>query len=396
MPIVNRKSTLLPANARAADVASRMVETIMPIQQQRVAAAFRVQGIEAVLYNQLTSGTPCTCRSGDRQLSILSPDGKAPEGIINRMMTGQEFDVTPYTSKPQKLFQEDGFYIEPSSEFKRVGEELGTANILTDGPAVGDNGAYDPENLDDIVNLFDASDVGFADVSCPVCFGTSFVGGYTPYRSWRRVVTPTEMKCNETIDYQSTPWELNPCAFSFDVVLPKGALAVDSFRVFHKTKVVTSNPTIDGHAITSAVEVLAYCDGKSHTIGFSTEDPVTHVELQFALSSESAFFEIPRLSKSGDRSFLERTEPFQVTMSPDVPQISSMDVIVESQMGKALLVGGITPWQTRNRSNLGWEFQVRVTQPQELYRLLPTRGKIYGARTTNKVLKTKPNRSGGV
>ena len=123
---------------------------------------------------------------------------------------------------------------------------------------------------------------------------------------------------------------------------------------------------------------------------------MTHVELQVSLSAEHAYFEIPRLSKSGDRSVLERTEPFQILMSPEVPQISSMDVIIESQQGKALLVGPVSPWQTRNRQGLGWECQVRVVQPTELYNLLPRRGKVYGQQAAALIQNTKQNHASGV
>ena len=399
MPIVNRKSTLLPANARAADVAARTIETIMPIQQRRTEAAFRVQGIEAILYNQLTSGAPCSCKSAEKQLSILSPDGNAPEGIINRMISGREFDVTPYTSKPQKLDLETGFYAEvaPHDTASRPGPDLGTANVFDEfGPSVGDAGAYDPENLDDLINMFDASDVGYSDVSCPICFGTNYVGGYTPYRTWRKVMVPTEFVASETIDFTKTPWEQAPCRFSVEVTLPKGAVALDSFRVYRGKTHVKSPILIDGRLIASTLEVLSYCDGRPHTLVFEPRDPVTHIELQFSLSRESAFFEIPRLPRSGDRSMLEQTDPFQILMSPEVPQISSMDVIVESQTGKTLLVGTVSPWQTRNRSGLGWECQVRVIQPQELYSILPKQGKVYGQRALNLVPQTKFNISSGL
>ena len=53
-----------------------------------------------------------------------------------------------------------------------------------------------------------------------------------------------------------------------------------------------------------------------------------------------------------------------------------MDVIVESQLGKILVVQSVDTWKTRQRSILGWEIQVRVIQPQELFRILPARGRI--------------------
>ena len=69
-------------------------------------------------------------------------------------------------------------------------------------------------------------------------------------------------------------------------------------------------------------------------------------------------------------------EPFQIVLSPNVPTINSQDIIVESQLGKVLVVQSVNTWKSRQRSILGWEIQVRVIQPQELYRILPPRGRI--------------------
>lgn len=402
MPVISNRgrggATLVPSNARAADVASRMVEQLVPLQQRRTAAAFRVQGLESVLYTHLTSGRVCSCKSSETQLSGLSPDGKAPEGVINRMIAGVEFDVSPYSNRPaQKASAEDGFYIDwdAHDDAKRVGPDLTESAIVQDSPGVGDAGAYDPANLDDIINSFDAVDVGFLDVACPICFGTSFVGGYTPYRTWRSVLVPLDFDHQEYVDYTKSPWELPPCTFSTSVVLPRGAVAIDSFRVFRNRNQVWAKVSIDGHSVDSPIQALTYCDGRPHLLSFETAEPMTHVELQFALSRESAYFEFPKLARSSDRSLLDSTEPFQILMSPEVPQISSMDVIVESQTGRALLVGNVTPWQSRQRSGLGWECQVRVVQPQELYTLLPRRGKVYGQQALNMVPRAKVGRNSG-
>lgn len=153
MPIVNRQSVLSSPNMRASDVAQAMTEHVIPIQQQKTHAAFRVQGIESILYCQLTSGRPCSCKSSEKQASALAPDGKAPVGMINRLLTGSyEFEVTPYTSRPDK--EEDGFYVEGGAhdDFLRTGPELTEANLL--GPNTsGANGEHNPESIDDLMGL---------------------------------------------------------------------------------------------------------------------------------------------------------------------------------------------------------------------------------------------------
>jgi len=398
MPIVSRGRSLTPANARASDVAARMVEHLAPIQQQRMEAAFRVQGIESQLYHYLHQGRPCTCKSTDKQLSGLTEDGKAPQGVINRLLTGNEFSVTPYTmdsAKPKDDAVGDFYNPNAFVDFDVVGNDPTIANHIVDEATVGDNGAFDPETINDLIGSFDPADAGYSDVSCPVCFGSNYVGGYSSYHGFRLVLTPTDVEARETIDFQKAPWELNPCTFSAVVQFPRGAAAVDAFRVFRGQKCIPATFSIDTTRIANEVQVLAFCDGFKHILTCTIEEPMTHVEIQLCVNPTSVFFEIPKLSKNSDLTQIDSTDPFQILLSPDVPLISSLDVIVESQQGKALLVQSVTPWQTRTRSTLGWECQVRMVQPQELYRILPLRGKIHSQKVANKVKPTISKNTSG-
>lgn len=95
---------------------------------------------------------------------------------------------------------------------------------------------------------------------------------------------------------------------------------------------------------------------------------------------------MPKLQKSGNRSILDSTDNFQIILSPDVPQIEPTDIIIESMWGKALMVQDKTWMNTRNRQMFGYEINVRVIQPAELFYLLPKRKPITQNTTTNPVI----------
>jgi hypothetical protein len=156
-----------------------------------------------------------------------------------------------------------------------------------------------------------------------------------------------------------------------------GAIGVDVFRVMNNTKPVASNFTIDGIAA-DEVSVLCKCDGKPHIIEVTLlgEDIWTHVELQFILSDQSAYFEFPRLNQGPDTSLLKQLDPFTIVLSSNVPSVQSQDIIVESTFGNTLIVQNSNWWNTRNRDVIGWECTVRVLQPQEIFGILPKRGRI--------------------
>lgn len=415
MPVVSRSNNgILPANARAADVAERALNEIIPIQQRRYYDAFRPQGITAVHYNHLTSGRKCNCQSANKQLAgRLNEEGKASEGHINELILGTgvdangsfSFNITPYNQDQQRVTGRSN----ETSPYAPVNKNQGVFDIATldgdfpqadvvDEDGFGDNGPVSAIDLDSLVGDFDASAFGFSDASCPVCFGTGFVGGYAPFHAHRQVLTVADVQSvGGEIDITKRPWVAdNVKTFSTIVVLPRGAIGVDVFRVWNVVTPVNATYTIDGIALTSVTQLLSFCDGKRHVVVATVNGSFSHFEMQFNLTTESVYFEFPRRGKSADTALLEQTEPFQIILSPNVPTIDSMDIIVESQLGKVLLVQNVNPWTSRNRAILGWEAQVRVIQPQELYRILPRRGRVLNKDRTTEMIRdnvTGPRRT---
>jgi hypothetical protein len=396
MPVrTSNNNRILSANARNADVAERAIQEILPTQQMRYQSAFRVQGFQGVLYNRLYQGQKCTCKSTQKHLaSRLDESGKAKPGVLNELLTGAVFDVSGYG---QSLPRTDPFD-SVTSPAAPVNKHQGDFDIVAEtplslptrvptGPDFGDNGPLDLGfDIDELASDFDASAIGMTEVACAVCFGSGFVGGYTPLYGRRIVRTVDQVRLTSTdaIDALQNPWRATSTGFSFTEILPYGALAVDIFRVLCDHKPVAANFTIDGQPI-NEVTVLKYCDGRPHLVEvkFSEAKVWTHVEIQFATSSDIAFFEFPKLNKSSDTSLLDNTEPFQIILSPLIPTVQVEDLFTESTTGKALIVQSVNTWNTRQRQTLGWECQVRVIQEPEIYNLIPRRGRI----------KTKPETS---
>jgi hypothetical protein len=394
-----------PANNPNVDVARKAVEEIVPAFQRRYYNAFVVQGIECIAYNRLTSGRKCSCQATRKQLNgLLNEDGKASPGTINRLLTGDlEFDVTPYGQNYGEVNPEAWGPNGQTSPFDLNNPNQGVFDIVTPDnafpfadvnpgqEAFGDNGPSSPINIDDLIGDFDPTVLGFSDVACPICFGSGFVGGFSPFQSNRHVLTPADLALVQgEIDVTERPWVVKDCkGFNQKIILPRGAVAVDSFKVWNGLKVVPTQFLIDNQVINSEYQILQYCDGRPHlvTATFIANSNFTHFELQFTMSHESLYFEFPKRPSSADTSLLEQMEPFQIIMSPNIPQVESMDVIVESQLGKVLVVQNVNPWVTRQRNILGPECQVRVIQPQEIFRILPAKGRVPTKDRTTKMTR---------
>ena len=400
MPLVDRRAGLTPANMRNADVAHRLTESIMPLVQAKTQSAFRVQGIEAVLYSKLTQGRRCICHSKNPEAARLSPDGKASTGAINRILTGNSnFGISNYNPFDNDLNighelvempkRTDQWALDTNNVGGEADEEF---NQVEFEPTVGDNGQFSPD-FEDLFNGFDMSALGLSDISCPICFGTSYVGGYTPFRAWRSVLLGSDLNTASYFDLPS--FELQPGTHTVTVTLPRGAVVLDVFRTMCQDKVTVSKFYLDGVDVTSA-RLLDYCDGTPRELKIVTEQALTHLEMQFGLSHEPIYFEFPKLTKSSDLSLLEQQEPFQIIVSPDIPALQTLDVIAESMHGKLLIVQNANPWNTRNKNMLGFECQVRVAQPQELWNILPRRRHVTGQKRVRIAAPTNAKATSGL
>ena len=387
--LVSRRRPLMPSNARATNGASALVEHVVSMQQRKMNAAFGVQGLPAFIYNQLRAGRPCSCKSADRKLTArLNSSGKADAGIINELVTGHVFEVTPYSSLRKKDDAVGDFY-DPNamSDFDIVGSDPDLANKLVDDITVGDNGVFRPDQIDEVLRNFDPAEIGYSDISCPICFGSGYVGGYSVFRGYRMVATAEDFDSQSMLIVEQSPFALEPGTHLLDLVLPKGLLWVDAIKAYNGSQRINAKFVINDRVLATPKDVLRYCTGTQVTLAVHTDSVLTHIEIQGPASSISSFIELPKRGKSSDL-VLDPTEPFQILLSPDVPLISVGDVIIESQEGKALIVQNTTPWASAKRKPLGHEVQVRVAQPTELFKLLPRRGRALPQAPVNAAVST--------
>lgn len=406
MPLMDKRSNLTSNNARNADVASRLSESIIPLQQQKLMSAFHVQGVQALLYNRISTGLPCSCMSKEKIVAVrLGQDGKAESGVINQVITGDaKFGISSYNPlSPDADFDDlNNFHDQQTSpndqmnqflgDLIKAGHDDGHNNLITEEPTVGSVQQFSPD-IESIYREYDLGSIGITDVSCPICFGSGYIGGFAPFRAWRQVISSTQVQSRST--FQLPGIALRPGTHTFTLVLPKGAILLDAFRAFNNDQIIGAQILIDEQD-TANTRVLNWFDGQPHTITLNCNDPFTHFEAQAGLSNEPIYFEFPRRSRSQDIAFLEKQDPFQIIVSPDVPHLNTLDVIAESQLGRMLIVQNTNPWVSRNRQFLGWDCQVRVAQPAELWRILPHRRPITHQRTVNVSGPSKTKATGGL
>ncbi len=451
---------ILPANARAEDVAKKAVNRILDVQAKRYQAAFGVQGFDGVFYSYLTSGIQCACCTKDKGLDDrgLQADGKASAAMINELLTGGAgFGVRDYGRKtantldyakgqdvPTQLLREGfaggddestplaiGKSLHPSNHLPSVFEldeppqhldpntGLETGNrrnrvadvvydiytvstefdpvagtVVPDG--VGTNGPVDNNDLDDLVGNFDISSLGLTDVSCPICFGSNFVGGFSIMNGWRKVLNHQFIGSTFGVggyvipDADVVSVSCHEALFP-NVVLPFGCVGVDSLRAFNGSKVIPASFEVDGTSLEFDYELLKWCDGKPHNLRVLLTDSeleqvtFSHLEIQLNQSEHKPLFEFPKIGKSSNQNVMDPTDDFQIILSPKIPTVKPKDIVTDSSYGKVYMVKDVQTWNDRQTKVLGWEANVRVCQPTELFDLLPRRRPLESPRVIDQV-----------
>lgn len=412
MPLYsNSNNRVLPSNARTADVARATLEAVIPMHQRRVDAAFQVNGYNGVLYSYLTSGLKCACQAKGKALnSRLDANGKASSGAINELLVpGKSFGVRPYNTTSKSTTAQNAAeagFLEikiPGSQFTPVPlgslfdeDDLDTATraptaVTHDrvSPSAGLNADVSNVLLEEDPfaaalghSDFDSGLFGYSDVSCPVCFGSGYVGGYSILSGKRIVVNfqdPTiQLPANAVIFVENEFPSVTTTTASWTLLLPAGCIGVDTLRLWNGSSLVQGGVIkVDDVALTKKMELLTYCNGRNHAVSveFTAPTEFTHLEIQLNQSIFQVNFELPVLTKGNSVSLREHTEPFQVLLSPRVPGVKSMDVLVESTFGRALQVKSVSGMTDRSSASVsGWSADVRPAQPQELFWMLPRRG----------------------
>lgn len=429
MPIISRTTNrVLPPNARTADVARETLHRAIPIQNRKTDAAFQVNGYDGVLYSYLTSGLPCACKAKGKAINTrLDENGKAPLSVINQMLTASDsFGVKAYASQrtntphyaEQKAQRTNSILevnltgiqeapVRLSSLFDD--EDLDGANRFTEGlPDRIDIDGSNPNasliierdmstDVHSMESDFDTSLMGHSDCSCPVCFGSGYVGGYSIMHGYRYVFNfqhpTTNLPATANIAIEKEVPTITTDRITWTIVLPVGGVGVDALRLWNdSTQVFGYKILIDNTPLFSENDLFKFCDGRTHLLSlqFNQDTEFTHFEIQVNQSNFSANFELPKLSKGSTQSLREATDPFSVFLSPLIPTVKVLDVIVESTYGKALQVKTVTGLNDRRLTTMGFEVEVRPTQPQELFSLLPRRRPLESTNTRRMVI-ANPN-----
>lgn len=403
----------LPSNQRAIDPAKRALDRLAPYQQKKYEAAFFVNPIEILLYSKLNGGIECSCTFGDHDAPaapILGIDGKASPATIQTLLTGKRFGITDYgtvltdvSTTDREVAQSD--LSNPAiSAFTFVGRsgndprsnvasrERGAIGADTVLEGLEDDSPPDlqqPEFLesDQLNRSLRSTD----NRSCPVCFGSGYVGGYSVQNGWRRVFDCRDNNLTIVqgeIDAIISPNRATVTATGYAeylITFPKHVHSIDAFRVMNG-KFPAKNVYLSAHSVGSntfinvvdQASIKSFCDGNSRLVRILSLDGIngfqfTHLEIQFNLSDTPLLAEFPRFGENSDLNMLEKLQDVQINMTNKVVSLHSEDVLSDSSVRKIWRVSAAQFYRDHSQNIIGWDCNASIVQPYETQSILPKR-----------------------
>lgn len=331
------KRSTLARNSHLVSTAQRTLAAVTPIIQQQNFNSMQVSGYPIFVYNRMTGGKICSCSLMTPLTGAPAPydnEGNASVEVLDRITRQAQFGIEEYNPE-------------------MMGSNKSNANTVIAVNSIEDGVVVEPQGEEDLTEaaLLDQGSAG----ACPICQGTSFIGGYNFMQGLRKVLTHFDVKDydNMFITKSTAPYEIvlqHNGWVTFEVLLPMlpsnspppRLIVWNGYRVMVGRTMPQATPAIGtpyllgsdaptGYGITTVkLEASSY-------IGADEEFTFTHIEIQIPQVSNPVYVDIPNLTQSYDASRNINYPPTSITLPPSVPLLKPWDVIADMRDRKSVV-----------------------------------------------------------
>jgi hypothetical protein len=255
---------------------------------------------------------------------------------------------------------------------------------------------HDADHIDLNDNFLAAS----SNTGCGVCLGSNWVGGFDLVNGLR-IVFDTQAQWfgldNLIVLQDQHPFRFvaagNATAY-IEITVPVGVAGLDCVRLWNnKTQILSGYDVsieIDNRWYMLDEKAIKHvADGSVRKLRVrSNAETWTHLELQFDLGMSPLYAEWPRLTESQNMMVPENYDSASLSITPLVPKVSMLDVVVDTTYARHWLIGTVQNFIDRNRTPNGWEVTARMVQKYEYPYLLYIR-RVTHAHDAQPTLRTK-------
>lgn len=378
MPIRRQHRDILPAkNQRLTEVARSTIQDLARVRRQANRAAIEAQGYPVTVYTRLTHGVRCTCSYTSQ--SLLDEEGNLNQAEIDNLLDLDGVQIKDYGSKNSRLItgadenenkSGDGndftYTVDsedekggPISNYRRNSEKADEADL----------------DLSEMNEDFDSERLySRGNVSCAVCYGTGYVGGFSLLNGIHRVYdtqagwkleggAPNKSVAPNTIELFSSG------VAEVTVVFPKGATGGLYPKLFNNKDEVPYSKyvvTLDDNVVSSA-NILSFCTGLPQTLKIKAVADLefTHLDTAFRVGHTYASFPDVNIMYE-----IEKVDPISnVSISlPGDYNVAKGSIVIDHLRGlsRGWRVSGVTKANDTYGVVSGWQAEARVLEKYEL------------------------------
>ena len=377
MAFKTRRNEIRPRNERMRQAARESVASLTELNRQHNANALFPNGMPCVVYTRLFSGRQCSCAAG--RSDVLDVDGNLDEAQIEALTKGEDIRIEAYSSHQRT--DTGGVYTiienpNPTNKYenfdlKSYYHDQHDSDYVNLEDGIEDD--VEDENLDSVI-------MGVESVSCAVCFGTGYAGGYDLYSGKRIVLDTTFPKVSVTGIIDSL---VKPNKF---VLEPRQSITFTNvplihgnptFTVYNNNKIVESLYVIevlhDGEWIASDDDRLGWVfDGRCKNIRIrSTKNlAFTHIELLIFQQQEPLLLDFAKFGNSFAANILDNTASGNIVLPARMEYLPPLSVVYNIQKRSGWVITSIEPTESWGNQSLALEAATRKVQEYELYSLL--------------------------
>jgi hypothetical protein len=401
-----------PRNDKAVRVATTSLQQMAPLFQKQYENALEVNGYDCLYFMIKRTGRVCTCRSAPAQTQTgtvqLDDDGKASPEDINRILTGSDFKINSYGPTNKSGFDDLQIGLSTSEEqapgksrsSSKRGKTMDDFEASSVDISIPNSRNQGYETDDPAIESDNDNPIGHGtDLACAVCFGTGFVGGFDLFRGVKITCdtthepsTITGLRLKNTVHpYVFESFKVGATA-DFKVLLPRGAVSIESVRVFENTSTLWGGYKIEvfDDVWTTPVELtgmgpqlLQFCTGRECTVRLTVTDKAaasldspfrfSHIDIQVLMSDVPTRIDYPHFNHTSDPAVLDGTQEVSLNLPPTVPYCYPNDMVFDKQTHKLWRIESSEDFTDRILNPHGYTCQARLVQPFELLSLVSAR-----------------------
>lgn len=326
----------------------RLDETVAAANTQYKNSLF-VNAVHIDLYQLGAKSRPCTCEKTE-VLPELSDIG-GEEAVLPTHTEGTDTSIG--------IGLQDNF-------FGQSAEQDYNDAVLD---AIDDTG-YTNFHDDSINGSIDHTEAVFSgqNTRCGICYRTGRQPGFVAYGKQRTLLTTYDIQdvgsyfINRTKAPHTFEKQHREGFVEFAVKVPK-YFKLLTWSIRDNTDLIEGARlyTRDNEVLTS--QILRANAGKTLAIRIR-ESEFTHVSLEFDMGQELRA-NISAETSTLDYTKLDATASINIVIPPEVPNVSSGDIVVIKDRKLVLKLSDRSPRQTSTQRIMGWESQARVLQPTE-------------------------------